>query len=54
MEFAHIQHPPCPECGSERTVQTDNPTEASEAFYCPDCGRIWERFVARRTPFTPR
>ena len=51
--YSHIQHQPCPECHSPRTVHTLE-GEQTDTFYCPDCGHIGRfresrhRIVTRR------
>jgi Zn ribbon nucleic-acid-binding protein len=37
----HLQHPPCPKCGSMQTISTAR-TDTEETLYCPDCGHTWK------------
>jgi hypothetical protein len=40
----HIQHMPCVQCGSLRTIQMDV-SSLKQTLYCPDCGHAWEREI---------
>jgi CheY-like chemotaxis protein len=47
--YPHLVRPPCPECRSTRTVQTDERTQ-KETLYCPTCGYIWDRHLPPSDP----
>jgi len=49
QEVLHVQHQPCPECHSMRTIETAL-VALKQTLYCPDCGHIWQRNVPPRPP----
>ena len=42
--YPHLVRPPCPECRSSLTIQTEKDSLAfTETLYCPACGCTWDR-----------
>ena len=44
VEYPRLQHPPCPQCDSKRTINTAT-SELARTLYCPDCGYTWQHAI---------